>query len=553
MADLSDNQSASTTKIIGSDNTGVEQTPVQSTSSGGLHTNLRNNAGTEIGTATNPITIDVNNILKSSFSPDPTNIESAVKNLSLDASGRAETHSTVLTDEGSFRDDFSGSALNTTLTGTITFTNSSSDIIGTGTSFTAQLKNGQYIKKTTDAETLYIRIDKIVSDTELFLETNYNGTTATTTGHSSNWTTTTGDGSFSVANSAVTINSGTAADTITLFRDADYGPFTVSFKLAISQRIANQTITIGVQTPVTSPTKRAVFQFTGTDATAVTCISSSSSAASDTQTTATFLPNNLTSASTNLEYAINISNDQISFIINGVVVATHRDHIVGAYDFLQTVFQHTASAVITNTTIVIDWVNFYNINQLEIANNFIGEPLVIAPIAIIENKIGTYGAASLSFTVAANPTDVFTITGSATKVVRIKRIVFGASATNPTSFNFFITKRSTANTGGTSTVLTAVPNDSDDLPATAVVRNYTANPTLGTLVGNVRSYKLVVPQTTPLGGAVNGPINEIAFGNNAGKSIVLRGTSEVLAINMNAATLIGGVIVACIEWTEENT
>jgi hypothetical protein len=58
MADLSGNEAAGTTKVIGSDASGVEQTPVQSTSTGGLHTNLRNNAGTEVATSSNPLRTD---------------------------------------------------------------------------------------------------------------------------------------------------------------------------------------------------------------------------------------------------------------------------------------------------------------------------------------------------------------------------------------------------------------------------------------------------------------------------------------------------------------
>lgn len=58
MADISDINAAESVKIIGSDATGVEQTPVQSTSSGALHSNLRNSSGTEIATSANPIRID---------------------------------------------------------------------------------------------------------------------------------------------------------------------------------------------------------------------------------------------------------------------------------------------------------------------------------------------------------------------------------------------------------------------------------------------------------------------------------------------------------------
>lgn len=50
MADLSGIQAADAVKIIGSDSAGVEQTPVQSTASGGLHVNLRDSAGNEMAT-----------------------------------------------------------------------------------------------------------------------------------------------------------------------------------------------------------------------------------------------------------------------------------------------------------------------------------------------------------------------------------------------------------------------------------------------------------------------------------------------------------------------
>lgn len=58
MADLSDTNSAQSIKVIGADSSGVEQTPVQSTSNGAIHSNLRNNAGTETGTSTTPLRVD---------------------------------------------------------------------------------------------------------------------------------------------------------------------------------------------------------------------------------------------------------------------------------------------------------------------------------------------------------------------------------------------------------------------------------------------------------------------------------------------------------------
>lgn len=58
MSDLSDNDAAESVKIIGADTSGVESTPVQSTTTGALYSNLRNNAGTEIATSAAPLRVD---------------------------------------------------------------------------------------------------------------------------------------------------------------------------------------------------------------------------------------------------------------------------------------------------------------------------------------------------------------------------------------------------------------------------------------------------------------------------------------------------------------
>lgn len=62
MADLTDKQAAQTVKVVGADSTGVEQTPVQSTSSGSLYTNLRDASGNAITTSTvgSSVGLDIN-------------------------------------------------------------------------------------------------------------------------------------------------------------------------------------------------------------------------------------------------------------------------------------------------------------------------------------------------------------------------------------------------------------------------------------------------------------------------------------------------------------
>lgn len=62
MADLTDIQAAGSTKIIGSDATGLETNPVNATANGGLHTNLRDASGNEIGVQGNQLkTADILN------------------------------------------------------------------------------------------------------------------------------------------------------------------------------------------------------------------------------------------------------------------------------------------------------------------------------------------------------------------------------------------------------------------------------------------------------------------------------------------------------------
>lgn len=160
----------------------------------------------------------------------------------------------------------------------------------------------------------------------------------------------------------------------------------------------------------------------------------------------------------------------------------------------------------------------------------------------------TYSATSAAFSSANTATDIFTITGSATKTVRINKISLSCTQTTAGYFDVFLVKRSTANTGGTSAAVTAVPNDSANSAATATVLSYTVNPTTGTLVGNVRGKKVFVPAPATASGASD---QDILFGDANGQSLVLRGTAQVLAINFNAATLTGDLCIAFVEWTEE--
>jgi hypothetical protein len=169
-------------------------------------------------------------------------------------------------------------------------------------------------------------------------------------------------------------------------------------------------------------------------------------------------------------------------------------------------------------------------------------------VAFSQNLPATYGATTGVFAPAASATDVFVITGSASKTVRILRITITASQTTAGQFTVSLIKRSADDTGGTSAAATAVPYDSNNAAGTAVVRSYTVNPTgVGTAVGTVRTEKMFIPATTSV------IPTEVVwdFSPPYKQAVTLRGAAQVLAINLGGATLTGGSLCVSVEWTEE--
>jgi hypothetical protein len=150
-------------------------------------------------------------------------------------------------------------------------------------------------------------------------------------------------------------------------------------------------------------------------------------------------------------------------------------------------------------------------------------------------------ATTFQVTPPATPTDIITIVGSSTKTIRVKYIYINTIQTTAGINQFFLIKRSTDNTGGTSTNSTIVPNSSLFPSPTCTIRQYTANPTtLGTSVGNIRNMMIVSPAVASL---INGII-EIDLTNKGNHNgIDLIGLSQVLSINFGGAALPAGLSV----------
>lgn len=162
-----------------------------------------------------------------------------------------------------------------------------------------------------------------------------------------------------------------------------------------------------------------------------------------------------------------------------------------------------------------------------------------------EKNIRTYSAAS-NITAASAATDIFTITGSASATVFVTRVVVSGVQTTAGLVDVVLAMRSTADTGGTSGAATAVPHDSTDSAASATVLAYTANPTTGSLIGNVRRGYVAVDAPASV---VNAAVLVFDFGDK-GRALTLRGITQVLAVNLNGATVTGGVFDVCVEWYE---
>ncbi|MEI6439061.1 MAG: hypothetical protein WCO83_02540 [Alphaproteobacteria bacterium] len=161
----------------------------------------------------------------------------------------------------------------------------------------------------------------------------------------------------------------------------------------------------------------------------------------------------------------------------------------------------------------------------------------------------TYSLGLLNVATAASPTDVILIQGSASKLIRLRSIVIncatsGSNSTAPVK----ITRRSTANTGGTFAAQTVGKHDTSDPAPTAGVSLYSANPTgLGTVVADIHAGRVTCPSS-----AVN--LDRLAFQYawQNDKAIVLNGVNDWIAINFGGSA-IGGTPTFDFDlmWSEE--
>lgn len=164
------------------------------------------------------------------------------------------------------------------------------------------------------------------------------------------------------------------------------------------------------------------------------------------------------------------------------------------------------------------------------------------------NQYPTYMACSNGQTPGSQ--DAFALTGGSTVNAYVLKAGISSLQSTAGVNAWFLAKRSAANSGGTHTAPTIVPVQSS-LPASGcTVLQYTANPTAGTLVGNLWSGLVNSPGAATAGiGGYEGV--EIDFLTLYGQPIALLNANEVLAWNFNGASVPSGIAVYCwMLWCE---
>jgi hypothetical protein len=178
----------------------------------------------------------------------------------------------------------------------------------------------------------------------------------------------------------------------------------------------------------------------------------------------------------------------------------------------------------------------------------VGLPAMAAGVAgrvqLTENKqLQRYVCSSGPITPESTPTALFSFKGSASKTIYIDRVEMSYSCSGITSGvaeTFYLKKRSTANSGGTSTTVSPVPLDSSSSAASASgLVCYTADPSsLGTAVGDVKVFPVHASQVYNSGHHGQNQAQMQVFDAVSNHSpIVLRGTAESIEINFNGATV----------------
>jgi hypothetical protein len=173
-------------------------------------------------------------------------------------------------------------------------------------------------------------------------------------------------------------------------------------------------------------------------------------------------------------------------------------------------------------------------------------------IVQIEGDRATYSAAIelVAADIPATPTDLFQITSTGSKVIRLSKFEIYADADAAGTFSFFLIRRNVPNTGGVFSQILPAKHDIQNPTPTAVFGNYT---TLPSVLGQGEIFR-AASVALPVSGTTGYPFNPLIwlFGQSNAQMPSLRQPNAAYVLNLNGQAVPAGLVLwISIEWTED--
>lgn len=175
----------------------------------------------------------------------------------------------------------------------------------------------------------------------------------------------------------------------------------------------------------------------------------------------------------------------------------------------------------------------------------------------------TYSSSFFGFVPFTGGTDEVCIAGSASKTIRVDRIVIGGTASAIVNLPVTILRRAAVDTGGTVATTTANPGITTqiaardtgqvtNLSASAVLVSYTAAPTINdTSPVYIDSGTMILSATGTAAGVGNLVFDWSRDIENNVQVPTLRGAAQQICVNFNGTTPGTASLNGAITWTEE--
>lgn len=150
-------------------------------------------------------------------------------------------------------------------------------------------------------------------------------------------------------------------------------------------------------------------------------------------------------------------------------------------------------------------------------------------------KVSTFVAQSGYITPAASATDFWDLFGNGTTTVEVLRIWINYKVSTQAAHNdFYLKRRTTANSGGTSASVNVCKINNTSATAQSTPRTYTANPTTGSSGNDIN----LLTSSGSQANTTNANLQLVIFDEHTfGGPIVLSGTSEGVVLNNNGSTV----------------